>query len=158
MAHNERRHFHERGKSSAGLIKPSEPRRTRGATFARNVGANILIEKEKKKRKRKEGKTNQKTNVEARRNLSRIYESTNLGRRPRVAGGEEEVETQLRESCARCALPLAFYGAVSLMKRGERHESLKHCFKIRVYTSIFFKASFLLFFFFFRSDTVLVEY
>lgn len=86
MAHNERRHFHERGKSSAGLIKPSEPRRTRGATFARNVGANILIEK-KKKRKRKEGKTNQKTNVEARRNLSRIYESTNLGRRPRVAGG-----------------------------------------------------------------------
>lgn len=62
MAHNERRHFHERGKSSAGLIKPSEPRRTRGATFARNVGANILIEKEKKKGKeRKEKRIKKRT-------------------------------------------------------------------------------------------------
>lgn len=81
----------------------------------RDVRANILIEKKRKRIEKNERGS-------AARSFSNLREhETNLGRRPRVAGGEggggEGVggrrETQLRESCARCALPLAFYGAVS---------------------------------------------
>lgn len=90
----------------------------------RDVRANILIEKKRKRIEKNERGS-------AARSFSNLREhETNLGRRPRVAGGVGEGgegeggvvggrrETQLRESCARCALPLAFYGAVSLMKRG----------------------------------------
>lgn len=102
MAHNERRHFHERGKSSTGLIKPSEPRRTRGATFARNVGANILIEKKKKKEKKgrkNESKNERGSAAQSFSNLREHEPRTATKSRGGGGGGRDSIKGELCTLC-----------------------------------------------------------